>query len=126
MAREQSPSREHTGERIAALCLASATRNLLLNFVKAAIGAGRITSKACARSHDTPSFAYVISGRQALAVLSQVAPYLRTYKAERAHLLTTEYVAVTPRNGRYTTDQLAARARVLKTASSRYRFALRR
>jgi len=43
-------------------------------------------------------------------VLSQVAPYLRTYKLERARLLLDEYVAVTPRNGRYTAEQRARRA----------------
>jgi len=52
----------------------------------------------------------VITGRQALAVLSQVAPYLQGYKLERARLLLAEYVASTPRNGRYTAIQKAKRA----------------
>jgi hypothetical protein len=38
-----------------------------------------------------------------------VSPYLRTYKAGRACLLLEEYVRVTPRNGRYTPHQRAAR-----------------
>jgi hypothetical protein len=81
----------------------------LLDFVRTTIGVGRITSKVCSRPHHSPSFTYVIAGRQALVVLSQVAPYLRTYKAERASLLLDEYVAVTPRNGRYNPIQRTAR-----------------
>jgi hypothetical protein len=33
--------------------------------------------------------------------MREVAPFLRTYKAARAQLILEHYVAVTPRNGRY-------------------------
>src|SRR5882762_3500644 len=39
----------------------------------------------------------------------QISPYLRTYKFQRAQLLLEEYLTVTPRNGRYTPEQRAAR-----------------
>jgi hypothetical protein len=39
----------------------------------------------------------------------EVAPFLRTYKTHRANLLLQEYVRLTPRNGRYTPEQGAAR-----------------
>jgi hypothetical protein len=42
-----------------------------------------------------------------LSLLSQVSRYLRTYKSERAQVLLEEYLRVTPRNGRYTTQQRA-------------------
>jgi hypothetical protein len=99
----------HRGENRRPVVSISSTESPLLRYMKSVIGVGRITNKVCSRLHHTPSFAYVISGRQALAVLSQVAEYLRTYKAERARLLLAEYVSVTPRNGRYSLDQLAAR-----------------
>jgi hypothetical protein len=73
------------------------------------IGAGRITSKVAARSHHSPSFTYVVSSRQAVAVIAQVAPYLQTYESSRARLLLKEYASVTPRNGRYSPAQRAAR-----------------
>jgi len=79
------------------------------SYIRSVIGCGRITNKACARPHHTPSFAYVIHGRQALEVLSQVVGYLRTYKVGRARLLLEEYLSVTPRNGRYSAEQVEAR-----------------
>jgi hypothetical protein len=54
--------------------------------------------------------AYCITSRQALRLLAQVAPFLRTYKMKRASLLLQDYARLTPRNGRYTPEQLAARA----------------
>ncbi len=81
----------------------------LLSYVKSTIGAGRITRKACSRAHHSPAFAYTITSRQALSLLVQVVPFLRTYKARRAQLLIEQYTSVTPRNGRYSADQRAAR-----------------
>jgi hypothetical protein len=102
-------TRTHQGENRRPLLSVSSTELALLSYVQSVIGAGRITNKACARPHHTPSFTYVISSRQALAVLAQVATYLRTYKSARARLLLDEYTSVTPRNGRYSQDQRAAR-----------------
>jgi hypothetical protein len=50
-----------------------------------------------------------LSGRQALALLECIAPYLRSYKAKRAQLALKSYLAVTPRNGKYIPEILAAR-----------------
>jgi hypothetical protein len=102
-------TRNHSGENRRPVLSVSSTERPLLLYVQSVIGAGRITNKVCARAHHTPSFAYVVSGRQALAVLTQVAQHLRTYKAARARLLLEEYVLVTPRNGRYNADQREAR-----------------
>ena len=74
-------------------------------YVRAVVGAGRITNKARTRSCHSPSYAYTLLSRQALLLLSQIGGYLRTYKAERARLLLQEYLRVTPRNGRYTAAQ---------------------
>jgi hypothetical protein len=104
-------TRTHRGENRRPLLSISSTELELLSYVQSVIGAGKITKKACARRHHTPSFAYVISSRQALAVLSQISHYLHTYKSLRARLLLDEYASVTPRNGRYTPDQSANRQR---------------
>lgn len=81
----------------------------LLKFVAAAVGAGRITRKRTYSSRHAPSFAYQISSRQALDLLKQITPHLRSYKRARADLALREYLALTPRNGRYTPETKKAR-----------------
>jgi LAGLIDADG-like domain len=105
-------TRTHRGENRRPVVSISSTELQLLTYVQSVIGAGRITGKACAREHHSPSFAYCITSRQALALLAQVYPFLRTYKSRRACLLLEEYQRVTPRNGRYTAELLAARAQL--------------
>src|SRR5262245_40780115 len=77
---------------------------------RARIGAGRITNKRIVKAHHTRSFVFAIYSRQALELLRQITPYLRTHKRARAELLLLRYLLVTPRNGRYTPELLAARA----------------
>jgi LAGLIDADG-like domain len=105
-------TRTHRGENRRPVVSISSTELQLLTYVQSVIGAGRITGKARAREHHSPSFAYCITSRQALALLAQVYPFLRTYKSRRACLLLEEYQRVTPRNGRYTAELLAARAQL--------------
>ncbi|TLZ32316.1 MAG: hypothetical protein E6K20_02260 [Gammaproteobacteria bacterium] len=102
-------TRTHRGENRRPVVSISSTELSLLLYVRSVVGAGRITSKVRAQDHHSPAFAYTISSRQALTLLGRVWPYLRTYKAGRACLLVEEYVRVTPRNGRYTPHQRAAR-----------------
>jgi hypothetical protein len=73
----------------------------LLRFVLELVGAGKITNKRTGAAHHTPSFAYRVSSRQALVLLEQVAPFLRTYKRARAELALADYLRLTPRNGKY-------------------------
>jgi LAGLIDADG-like domain len=80
----------------------SNTELKLLRYVQKVIGAGRITSKRTYRAHHTPSHAFAIENRQALALLEKIAPYLKTYKAKRAGLVLRDYLRLTPRNGKYT------------------------
>jgi hypothetical protein len=100
-------TRAHRGENRRPVVSISSTELPLLQYVRDVIGAGRITRKARARAHHSPSFAYCVSSRQALSLLSQVSRFLRTYKSKRARLILEEYLRVTPRNGRYTTQQRA-------------------
>jgi len=102
-------TRMHRSEGRRPVVSISSTELPLLQYIRSIIGAGRITGKVTARDHHSPSFAYVISGRQALTLLARISPYLRTYKLQRCRLLLDEYLAVTPRNGRYTCAQRAAK-----------------
>jgi hypothetical protein len=83
---------------------------VLLRFVRSAVGAGRITAKRTYSPRHSPAFTYQVSSRQALELLRQTAPFLRSYKAIRARLALVEYVALTPRNGKYGPGQRARRA----------------
>lgn len=102
-------TKTHRGENRRPIVSVSSTERALLVHIQRVIGAGRITSKRRERNHHSPSFAYTISSRQALALLQQISQLLRTYKAARARLLLEEYLLVTPRNGRYDPAQRAAR-----------------
>ncbi|MDD3519075.1 MAG: LAGLIDADG family homing endonuclease [Chromatiales bacterium] len=102
-------SRKHRNENRQLAVTISNTEKPLLDFVLATIGAGKITGKRTARSNHAPSFAYAIYNRQALRLLEQVYPHLRTYKAERAALILRDYLALTPRNGKYSENLLRRR-----------------
>jgi len=85
------------------------TERTLLEFVPSATGAGKITRKRTSAAHHTPSFVFSISNRQALDLVSQIRPFLRSYKAGRADLILRSYRELTPRNGKYDEETKAAR-----------------
>jgi hypothetical protein len=82
-------TRIHRGENRRPVVSISSTERVLLEYVLLVVGAGRITNKRRSRAHHSASFAYVISSRNALALLSQLVPYLHTYKRDRASLLSS-------------------------------------
>ncbi len=81
----------------------------ILQYVQAVTGVGKITNKRSVKSTHAPSFTYQVSNRQALGILGQIVEYLRSHKAARAHLALEDYLLLTPRNGRYSTEQLEKR-----------------
>lgn len=85
----------------------SSNERYLLEFIRQTIGAGKITNKRTAKPEHAPHFTYSLFNRQALALIQKIAPYLRTYKRDRATLILQEYLRLTPRNGYYT-DQIRA------------------
>jgi hypothetical protein len=104
-------TREHRGENRRLVVSIANTELALLDFVRQAVGAGRVTRKRVTSDAHTPSFAYRITSRQAVALLQQILPHLRSCKAQRAQLAVARYVAVTPRNGHYTAELRAERRR---------------
>ncbi len=103
-------SRLHRNEQRRIVVPVSNNERSLLEYLQGAIGAGRITRKRTYAAQHAPSFTYYLTSRQALQVLHQIAPYLRTYKADRARMALSHYIAVTPRNGKYDAPLLLARA----------------
>jgi hypothetical protein len=94
-------TRKHKNENRQLAVTISSTERCLLEFVQQSAGVGKITNKRTAKSHYAPSFAYAVYNRQALALLDQIQPYLRSYKANRGELATSDYLRMTPRNGQY-------------------------
>jgi hypothetical protein len=102
-------TRKHRNENRQLAVTISNTEKGLLDYVLKTIGAGKITGKRTTREHHTPSFTYALYNRQALNLLKQIHPYLKTYKSGRSALILRDYLALTPRNGKYTDLQRRAR-----------------
>jgi hypothetical protein len=97
-------TRKHLGETHHAAVTISNTDRKLLEFEAETVGAGKITSKRAVRKSHNSSFVFSIYNRQALDLLRATHPYLRTYKARRAEMILSDYVALTPRNGKYSEE----------------------
>lgn len=100
-----SLSRRHRADNRQLVISISSTEPELLEHIQLAVRAGRITRKRAVSTKHTPSVTYVIDNRQALSLLEQVAPYLRTYKAKLAEMVLRDYLRLTPRNGKYSETQ---------------------
>jgi hypothetical protein len=94
-------SRRHKRENRQLVLSISSTEFNLLRYVQKIVGAGRITRKRIYSQKHTPSAAYTITNRQALNLVEQIAPYLHTYKSHRANIILSDYLRLTPRNGKY-------------------------
>jgi O-phosphoseryl-tRNA(Cys) synthetase len=102
-------SRRHSNENRQLVVSISNTDRPLLEYVLSTVGAGKITGKRVSQPHHTPSFTYTISNRQALALLNQTFPYIKTYKAKRSNIILRDYIRLTPRNGHYSPEIKQAR-----------------
>ena len=111
-------TRKHKDENRQLAISISSTEIALLEFVRSATGVGKITNKKSSSSLHSPSFAYAVYNRQALALLAQIQPYLKSYKRKRADLILQEYVAMTPRNGKYSDELVTLKASFEKAVMS--------
>ena len=109
-----SLTRRHRNENRQLVLSISNTDFDLLRQIKIIVCAGRITQKRTYSQHHTPSGEYKIENRQALELIRQIAPHLLTYKARRADLALSDYVRLTPRNGRYTKDIARERSKFVQ------------
>ena len=103
-------TRKHRDENRQLAITISNTERQLLEYVLDTIGAGKITGKRITSERHTPSFTYALYNRQALNLLEQIHPYLRTYKVRRSSIILRDYKTLTPRNGRYSEKQRQLRA----------------
>jgi len=105
-----SLSRRHANERRQLVVSISSTEPELVDWAASTTGVGKITRKRTSSDKHAPGLTYSVSNRQALAVLRQVQPYLRSYRKLRAKLVLVQYLALTPRNGKYTGEVAMRRA----------------
>lgn len=106
--------RQKEAERSIVITIAN-TERILVEHPLILTGVGRISSKRIFKEGHSPSWVYQVSGRQALEVIRQIAPFLKSYKRNRAELALQEYIRLTPRNGRYSTELLEERNRFVDT-----------
>jgi hypothetical protein len=108
-------TRKHRNENRQLAVTISNTELRLLEFVLEVVGAGKITRKRSSKASHTPSFTVALYNRQALALLEQIHPYLRTYKLDRSAAIMHDYIALTPRNGKYSYQQRRQRTEFEET-----------
>ena len=102
-------TRKHRNENRQLCVSISSTEKSMLEFVKHSAGVGKITNKRTSKAIHSPSYTYAVYNRQALDLLRQVLPWLKSYKRERAVLILQDYVRLTPRNGKYSPSVNCAR-----------------
>jgi hypothetical protein len=102
-------TRLHAGENRRLVVSIANTEIQILQYVLDQVRAGKITNKRVVSNHHTPSFCYAITSGQALDLLRQIAPWLHSYKRQRAELALHFYKALTPRNGKYSPELLEKR-----------------
>ncbi|RLQ23879.1 hypothetical protein DWB85_00220 [Seongchinamella sediminis] len=97
-------TRKHQNENRHLGLTISSTELQLLQFVVDASGVGNISNKQASKPNHSHSFAYGVYNRQALQVVEQIYPHLLSYKADRCALVLRDYLRLTPRNGKYTSE----------------------
>lgn len=102
-------SRRHANERRQLVVSISSTEPALVQWALDVSGVGKVTGKKTTSPKHAPGLTYSVSNRQALDLLRQLSPYLRSYKRQRAKLAIVHYLALTPRNGKYSRQMTAAR-----------------
>lgn len=102
-------TRLHAGENRRLVVSIANTELQILQFVLDQVRAGKITRKSVISARHTPSFNYAITSIQALTLLEQITPWLRSYKRGRAELALHLYLSLTPRNGKYSRELISRR-----------------
>ncbi|WP_346929116.1 hypothetical protein [Clostridium sp.] len=101
--------RFHTNQYPAPCVSIASTTIELLTWLKDTIGYGVIIKKKNYNPEKHKlSYSFVIKQNNAIKLLEDIYPYLIIEsKRKRAEMIITQYKSLTPRNGRYTDEQLA-------------------
>jgi hypothetical protein len=85
-------SRKHASDMRQLVVSISNTELPILEFALCSVGAGKLTHKCTSKANHSPSYAYAVWNRQALALLTQGERYMQSYKRARARLALKDYV----------------------------------
>lgn len=102
-------SRIHVGQMRYLVVSVCNNERPIIEWVQNVTGIGHITGKRTYSINHGENFTWRIASRRALCLLETITPFMLGYKRRRAELALAEYIAVTPRNGRYTPALLVAR-----------------
>ena len=106
-------TRRHRNENRQLVISISNSEKKLLDYIKEITNVGTLSKKRTYKSNHAINFTYKISNRQALDLLQQITPYLKTYKKDRALLILKKYIKLTPRNGKYTKHVISEREKFI-------------
>ena len=113
-----SLSRIHSSRWPSPVVSVASTDRELLEWLRARVG-GTIIQKRTYQPHHSRSFDWKLTDRRALSFLKIVRPFLVIQrKIERADLLLKDYLACTPRNGRYTVEMATRKQALIERFSS--------
>lgn len=101
--------RKHRNENRQLSLSISSTEINILQWVMEKTTVGKITCKRSMNPQHAKSYAYAVYNRQALAILQQISGYLLSYKRRRTEVILSDYLALTPRNGKYSAECLRRR-----------------
>ncbi|WP_346893824.1 hypothetical protein [Clostridium sp. UBA871] len=101
--------RFHTNQYPAPCVSIASTTIELLTWLKDTIGYGVIIKKKNYNPEKHKlSYSFIIKQNNTIKLLEDIYPYLIIEsKRKRAEMIITQYKSLTPRNGRYTDEQLA-------------------
>ena len=107
-------AKKHRNENRQLIVSISNNEIQILNYVRLVTGAGHISKKRTYAEHHKINHTFKLTNRQALNLLIQITPFLRSHKKNRSELVLENYVELTPRNGKYTRELLARREIFIK------------
>jgi hypothetical protein len=111
-------SRVHSSRWPSPTVSVASTDRELLEWLRSRVG-GTIIRKKIYRPQHSRSYDWKLTDRRALSFLEIVRPLLVIQrKIDRADLLLKDYLACTPRNGRYTVEMAARKRELIERFSS--------
>jgi hypothetical protein len=100
-------TRNGTKERLSPVIEVPNTQPELVTIFKEYFG-GSIGNKKIYKPHHTPSLQWKLTNRGAIDTMKLLRPYMRhPLKCKRIDLIVSDYLKVTPRNGRYNQQTLS-------------------
>jgi hypothetical protein len=111
-------SRVHSSRWPSPTVSVASTDRELLDWLRSRVG-GTIIQKRTYQPQHSRSYDWKLTDRRALSFLEIVRPFLVIQrKIKRADLLLKDYLACTPRNGRYTVEMVARKRELIERFSS--------